>query len=81
MEVAGGLLIAVGIILALVGGIQFLVAAFRTSVWWGLGVLFVPFVAFIFLIVRFEAAWPATKKCLLGTAISIAGIFLTGGAR
>lgn len=45
-----------GIVLLLVGGLFFLIAAFRESLLWGLGVLFLPVVPLIFLIVHWHRA-------------------------
>ena len=41
-----------GLILSTIGGILFLIVAFRDSVMWGLGGLFLPFMAGIFLILH-----------------------------
>jgi len=38
----------------LIGRIWFLVESFRASIWWGLGVLFVPFIDLIFLFTHWE---------------------------
>lgn len=46
------ILLAVGFIISVVAGIWFLVVAFKQSVLWGLGCLFVPFVSLIFLIIH-----------------------------
>ncbi|MEI7900905.1 MAG: hypothetical protein WCK89_11675 [bacterium] len=48
MEEAGILLLVVGGITFIVGGIKFLIAAFSVSVWWGMGVLFLPVIALVF---------------------------------
>lgn len=56
MEMLGLLLWVVGGIIGLVGGIWFLVVAFKESIWWGLGCLFVPFVGLIFLILHWSEA-------------------------
>ena len=45
-----------GIVLLLVGGLCFLIAAFRESLLWGLGVLFLPIVPLIFLILHWQRA-------------------------
>lgn len=45
-----------GLLLLLVGGLFFLIAAFRESLLWGLGVLFLPIVPLIFLIVHWQRA-------------------------
>ncbi|NTU75537.1 MAG: hypothetical protein HGA86_05390, partial [Anaerolineaceae bacterium] len=39
----------VGGLLAFIGGIMFIIRAFKVSTTWGLLVLFVPFAAFVFL--------------------------------
>ena len=52
MEILGGILAILGVILAFIGNIWFLVAAFRVSIWWGLACLFLPFVSLFFLIVH-----------------------------
>jgi len=51
------LLILAGIGIALVGNIQILIMAFRESVLWGLGILFVPFVGLIFVVMRWQDCW------------------------
>ena len=45
-----------GIVLLLVGGLCFLIAAFRESLLWGLGVLLLPIVPLIFLILHWQRA-------------------------
>lgn len=47
-----------GLVLLVIGGIWFILAAFREGILWGLGVLFVPFVSLIFLIL----GWPEAKR-------------------
>ena len=61
MEMVGMLLMAVGGIVMLVFGIMVLIKAFQTSVLWGLGSLFIPFVILIFVIKN----WDDTKKPFL----------------
>ncbi len=57
IDVLGGIAVWAGLILMLIGGLFFIIAAFRESIFWGLGVLFLPFVSLIFLIL----AWPRAK--------------------
>lgn len=64
----GTLLLLVGALIACVGSIWLLVKAFQTSILWGLGSLFVPFVQLIFVIMN----WAECKKpflILLGGAV------------
>ncbi len=73
----GLILVILGILVATVGGIWILVKAFQTSVLWGLGSLFVPFVSLIFVI----AHWRDAKKPFLihlgGVALIIVGVVLS----
>lgn len=45
-----------GFLLVVLGGIGTLIAAFRTSVWWGLGCLLIAPVSLVFLIVHWNVA-------------------------
>jgi hypothetical protein len=58
LDVLGAIAVWGGLLTLLVGGLMFLVAGFRTSILWGLGILFVPFVSLVFLILE----WPAAKR-------------------
>ncbi len=65
-------LMGIGIVIGVVYGIILLVKAFQTSVWWGLGYIFVPFVSLIFVITH----WQVAKKPFLMSLISIPFIIL-----
>ena len=67
----GTALIGLGGIVMLVGAIMMLVAAFKTSVVWGLCYLFVPFAALVFICTH----WQESKK---GFFIWLAGVPLQG---
>ena len=75
LETLGVVTVWAGLLLMLVGAVFFIVAAFRESVLWGLGVLFLPFVSLVFLIL----AWPRAKGPffiqLYGFAAILIGIF------
>jgi hypothetical protein len=72
MDIVAFLLLTAGVLGTTVGGIWYMIATFRKSIWWGLGNLFVPFVSLVFLIVHFQSAW---KPFL----ISLVGGMLIGG--
>jgi uncharacterized membrane protein len=76
MDIISIALILLGAVIGIVGGIWFLVAAFREGVLWGLACLFIPIVQFFFLIVH----WPEAKKPfflqLLGIGLVVAGIII-----
>ena len=69
----GTILIAVGGIVCLIGGIWFLIVAFRESVVWGLLCLFVPFAALAFLIKHFGDAAKPFGLNILGSILLIIG--------
>jgi hypothetical protein len=58
-----------GLVICIVTGIWLLVLAFKTSVWWGLGSLIIPFVSLIFVFMH----WQVAKRPFL---ISLAGVAL-----
>jgi len=73
----GALIILLGIVIIVIGGLGFLIAAFRESILWGLACLFIPIVQLFFLIVH----WPEAKRPfflqLLGLAVLIVGAILS----
>jgi hypothetical protein len=74
MEIISLILLAIGSIIALVFGIQLLIIAFRTSIWWGLGSIFIPLVGLIFVILH----WPQTKKPFLLSFLAIPCFIVSG---
>jgi len=62
-------LLVAGILFLVVGNIWFIVEGFKASILWGLGILFVPFVALFFLI----SHWREAKKPFL---VEVVGIVL-----
>ena len=76
MTVIGMILAGIGVIIMLIFGIILLIKAFQESVWWGLGYIFVPFVALIFII----KYWSICKKpflySLVGVVIYVIGMVL-----
>jgi FtsH-binding integral membrane protein len=73
----GALIILAGIIIAAFGGLMFLVAAFRESIWWGLACLFLPFVSFFFLIVHWSKARRPFFLQLFGLGVIIVGAIIS----
>ena len=61
------ILIALGLIVALIGGVWGIVVAFRRSLVWGLCYVFVPFAALVFLVV----AWADAKRAFFLNTIGI----------
>ena len=70
----GPALFVVGIVISLVGSVMVLSRAFRESVLWGLGCIFVPFVYIIFVVTH----WQDTRKGFF-TALAGTALFFLGG--
>jgi len=76
--------IGLGWLLGFIGGILFLVAAFRESVLWGVAVLFIPFAGMVFLFKYWDEAKRAILLQVLGFLVAVAGMTLgakTGKAK
>lgn len=74
---AASLLVLLGLVLVLLGALAFLFAAFRESVLWGLGVLFIPPLSWVFLIVHWGKAKPAFFLQLYGFGFVFAGALIS----
>ncbi len=71
----------VALLIALVGGLMLLVAAFRQSVVWGLVTLFVPCGQVVFLCVHWAEARKVFLISLLGTALCLGSVLTVGEVR
>jgi len=74
-------LLILGCALVLVGDIFMLVAAFRTTVWWGLGCLFVPLVQLFYLYTHWRAAKGPFFLQMLGAGLFFAVHMTAPGIR
>ncbi len=70
------IMILMGVCFLLIGGLLFLVVAFRESIWWGLACIFIPVVQLFFLIVHWQNARKPFFIQLLGLALIIAAAIL-----
>lgn len=66
----------VGIGIFILGGIFFLIEAFRTSLLWGFGCLFITPVTIFYLILYWNNAKKAFSIQVVGTIILLAGAYL-----
>ena len=64
-----------GLLIAVIGGIGFLIAAFRASIWWGLSCLLLTPVYLIFLIAHWDEAKNPFFLQLIGFAVMFLGLF------
>lgn len=75
MALAGAAAVWSGMILMLVGMIFFIIVAFRTSLLWGLAVLFLPVMWLVFLVVEWREAKRPFFWQLWGIALVMLGVF------
>ena len=75
----GTALIIAGILISTVGGLMFVIAAFRVSVLWGLGCLLVPLISLVFLILHWREAKKPFFVELAGVPFAVLGLLLGGG--
>ncbi len=78
MQIVIMIIFGLGWLITFIGGIMFLIAAFRERVWWGLAVLFLPLANFIFLINHWDEAKKALFVQLGGVGLCIAVIMIGG---
>ena len=72
----GTILMFVGIIIMIIGGIMFLIEAFKENILWGLGCLLFNPVSLVFLILHWDVAHKPFFIELAGAGIMILGIIL-----
>jgi hypothetical protein len=76
MQTLATVALLIGWVVCLVGGIWFLIEAFKESILWGLGCLFLGPVSIIFLIVHWQAAKRPFFLQLKGLAVILIAIFV-----
>ncbi|MEO8702579.1 MAG: hypothetical protein ABI867_21220 [Kofleriaceae bacterium] len=74
MQTLGGIAMWGGLLLMLVGGLFFIIAAFRESILWGLGVIFLPFVPLVFLVLNWQRAKGPFFMQLYGLGFILLGV-------
>ncbi len=61
----------VGVVIGSIAGIWLLIEAFRVSILWGLGSIFIPLVPIIFVILHWDRARKPFLWSLLGTVLIV----------
>ena len=69
----GGMLVLGGAVVAFVGLVLILIAAFRESILWGLACLFIHIVCWIFVFLHWEEAKSGFMHYLCGVIAMVAG--------
>ncbi len=75
-QILGMICMGMGFLIGLIYGLKLLILAFKTSILWGLGYMFVPFVSLIFIIVHWDEAGSPFLKCFLSIPFYIIGMIL-----
>jgi hypothetical protein len=75
MSYLGIALAAVGTVIATIGSIWFVVAAYEAGFWWVLGILLLPGCAFVYAVKHWSKAWKPLLVSTLGFALLIAGAY------
>jgi hypothetical protein len=78
LATVGSVVVVIGLLLLLLGGIAFLVVAFRESVVWGLAVLVLPVASLVFLILHWSRAKDSFFLQLWGIAVVLLGTLALG---
>lgn len=79
VSIIATILVLLGLVALLVGGVTYIIAAFRTSVLWGLGVLFFGPVSLVFLFLHWSKAKQPFYLQLWGIGFIIAASLLADG--
>ncbi len=73
------LLTYIGIGIFIIGGIGFLIAAFKVSVWWGIACILVSPVSIVFLFMEWSEAKNPFFLQLFGLSIVVVASIFSGG--
>ena len=78
MIAIGYLLLTIGIIACFVGGVMFLVVAYKRSLFWFVGCLFFPIVCWLFFLLNMKATMKPFILQVLGLLLAGMGGYMAG---
>ncbi len=78
MLILGYILLSAGLLAALYGEVRFLVVAYKQSLWWFFGCLFVPLADWAFFLLNLKATIKPVACSLLGFVVAGVGGALAG---
>jgi len=78
MVATGYILLAIGIIMGIVGDVMFLTVAYKRSLWWFFGCLFIPIIWVMFFLMNVKATIKPTCLSLLGLLLAGFGCWMAG---
>lgn len=78
MAILGATLFGLGLLLALVGEVRFLVIAYRHGAGWLFACLLLPFASLLFFLLHAKETWKLMLLMVSGTAAAVLGYQLGG---
>jgi hypothetical protein len=78
MTLCGYAILFLGVIVCLYGQVRFLVVAYKRSLWWFFGCLFVPFVDWVFIFLNFNATIGPFAISICGMIVAFLGAWMAG---
>ena len=78
MIILAYILFVVGVLVSIVGEVMFLTAAYRRSLLWFLGCLFLPIVWIVFFLLHLKETWRPVLMCATGFVVSSVGYWAGG---
>jgi len=78
MTLLGYILVGIGGIVGLIGDLKFLVVAYRRSLFWFFGSLFLPLVGLIFFLLNVKETWRPVMLSTIGFLIAAMGCWAGG---
>jgi glutaredoxin len=67
-------LLILGVLIAVIGAVMLIIAAFRENVWWGLAYLFVPMASLVFVCMHWSRAKTGFLVNLIGALVAVGGL-------
>jgi hypothetical protein len=78
MTILGCILLALGCLTSLIGEVMFLAVAYKRSLWWFFGCLFIPIVDLVFLFLNLKATAKPFTIFIVGILVAWGGAQLAG---
>jgi len=78
MTILGYILFSLGCLASIIGEVIFLVVAYKRSLWWFFGCLFIPIVELIFFFLNLRATAKPFAISAVGLLVALVGAQLTG---
>jgi hypothetical protein len=78
MTILGCILLSIGCLTSLIGEVMFLAVAYKRSLWWFFGCLFIPFVELLFFFLNLKATVKPFSIFAFGVLMAWFGAQLAG---